>query len=121
MTHIENKQDLVNWLEDNAPASTMRAVRDGRIELFGLFDPIPSSPNPGLIVQVTSAITNRIWYVVVSMQMKKPFYYAWEIKEPPWENWMGCWMGWRTNNPLYRGDDHDKCRIQYEMATARRR
>lgn len=112
MTHIETRQDLMEWLEDNAPASTMRAVREGQVELLGLFNPIPSSSNPGWIVQVTSAITGRGWYVVISMQMKKPFYYTWVIKKPPWENWRGKHVG----NPLYYGDDPSKYRELYEMA-----
>jgi len=102
MTHITNRQQLIDWLEDNAPLSTLRAVRDGTVELLGLFDPVPSSSNPGWIVAVTSAITKNIWYVVVSMQMKKPFYYTWIIEKVPWKNWMGEHM----SNPLHRGDNY---------------
>lgn len=110
MTHIHNRQQLINWLEDNAPPSTLRAVRDGQVELLGLFDSIPSSSNFGWIVAVTSLITGRTWYVVVSMQMKKPFYYTWMIEEVPWGNWIGGIM----DNPLHRGDDHDAYRIKCE-------
>ena len=101
MTHIENRQQLITWLEDNAPPSTLRAVRDGQVELLGLFDPIPSSSNPGWITVVTSAITTRTWNVVVSMQLKKPFFYTWMIEEVPWGNWKGD----RMRNPLHSGDD----------------
>jgi hypothetical protein len=100
MTHITNRQQLLEWLEDNAPSSTLRAVRDGQVELLGLFDPIPSSSNPGWILVVTSAITKRIWNVVVSMQNVKPFYYTWMIEEVPWKNW----IGYQTDNPLHLGD-----------------
>lgn len=117
MIHINTRRQLIEWLEDNAPtASTQRAVRDGMVELLGLFNPIPSSPNPGWIIAVTSLITGTTWNIVVAMQMKRPFYYTWIIKEVPWENWVGEHMSWQ----LHRGDNHDKCRLNYEMATTRR-
>lgn len=113
MTHIHNRQQVIEWLEDNAPtASTQRAVRDGPVELLGLFDPIPSSSNPGWIVAVTSIITGKTWNVVVSMQMKKPFYYTWMIEKVPWENWKGNRMG----NPLHHGDHWIRNQCLYEIA-----
>lgn len=100
MTYIENRQQLITWLEDNAPPSTLRAVRDSQVELLGLFDPIPTSSNPGWILIVTSMITKRTWNVVVSMQLKKPFYYTWMIEKVPWGSWIGDVM----DNPLHHGD-----------------
>lgn len=113
MIHINTRQQLIEYLEDNAPtASTMRAVRDGQVELLGLFTPIPSSSNPGWVVAVTSLITGKIWNVVVSMQMKKPFYYTWIIKEVPWNSW----QGYGTNNPLHYGDDREKNQRSFALA-----
>lgn len=114
MTHINTRQQLITWLEDNSPTpSTLRAVRDGQVELLGLFDPIPSSSNPGWIVRVTSAITGREWYVVISMRkFKKPTYYAWVVGEVPWRSW----QGYRTENPLHYGDDRERCQKLYEKS-----
>lgn len=114
MQHIDTRNQLIDWLEDNAPTiSTQRAVRDGNIELLGLFDPIPSSSNPGWIIQTTSLITGKTWNIVVSMQRQKPFYYSWLIKDIPWKSWRGA----DGYNSLIYGDDPN--RYYDEMVAAR--
>lgn len=74
------------------------------MELLGLFNPIPSSSNPGWIVKATSLITGKTWNIVVSMQKKKPFYYGWIVENVPWKTWQGI----DELNPLMCGDNPDK-------------
>lgn len=106
MTHIINRQQLINWLEDNAPTpSTKRAVRDGQVELLGLFNPIPSSSYPGFVIYVISSITEKGWYIGMRQQSKPPYnYHTWVIGEMLWKNWAGD----KYENLLCQGDFPDK-------------
>lgn len=102
MQHIHNRNQLIEWLEDNSPTrSTQRAVRDGVIELLGLFTPAPGSSNPGFVIYTISPITKKGWYIGVRQREKVPYnYYSWIIEKMSWKNWAGN----KYENPLCRGD-----------------
>lgn len=110
---IHNRQQLVEWLEDHAPTPTaLRAARDGGIELLGFFNPIPSSSNPGWIVQITSLLSKQVFNIVVAIQKKLPVHYAWQIGPVPWKNW----NPYDVDEGMNCGDKPEAYRVLREMA-----
>lgn len=87
MTHFQNKEHLLMWLENNCPRKgVVRALRDGTVELLGGFSLIPPGKHPGWIVRVTST-SNREWIIAV---IAYPHRYGIRIlSEVPWLNWAG--------------------------------
>ncbi len=100
MRHIRNKNDLLAWLEKNAPRKAIaNAMIDGRTELLGFFNPIFAGSNPGWIVKITSK-RKMSWNVIVTIgKLGLPVYHAYTIKSVSWENYAG------GDTPLSAGDN----------------
>lgn len=100
MLNWQNKTDLINWLQDNAPTpSTERALQSGQsVTLLGGFKPLPDSNSPGFIVRIVS-ITNRVYHVAVTMD---------DFRDPRtfligYIDW-GHYVGMDSKHELYRGE-----------------
>lgn len=119
--HIHNRNDLINWLEKNAPYKAIaRALQEGQVENLGAFS---GSNFTGWIVKVTSKF-NRVWYVKIQPIKEFHTYGTVLIKEVPWENWIGFTM----NTKLYKGDKHkeyllilDKSLLDRELRNGRQK
>ena len=102
MKHIRNKNELLAWLEDNAPRKAIaNAMLEGKVELFGFFNPVPNSFNAGWIIKVTSK-RGLTWNVVVAMDRGGlPIYHAYTVKAILWKNYRS------GNTPLFAGDNSE--------------
>ncbi len=109
--HIRNRNDLIEWLESNAPRRAIaRALQEGLVENLGAFEKVGASSQPGWIVKVTSKF-NKVWYVTVYYKQKFRCFIR-EL-EPCWKNWIGEY----AKNKLYQGDNP----LQYkELRDARK-
>ena len=100
MKHIRNKNDLLAWLEDNAPRKAIaNAMIDGNTELCGFFNPAPNSSLAGWVVKITSK-RKMPWNVIVTIgKLGLPVYHVYTIKSVSWENYVG------GDTPLFAGDN----------------
>ena len=100
MKHIRNKNELLEWLEDNAPRKAIaNAMLEGKVELLGAFHgSFGGVFNMGWIVKVTSK-RGLSWDIVIIISRSKPGYFAYTIKKIPWGSYVG------GNNPLFAGDN----------------
>ena len=99
MKQIRNKNDLLAWLENNAPRKAIaNTMLEGKVELLGFFNPIFAGSNPGWIVRVTSK-RGLSWNVVIVISKYSIEYFLYTIKEIPWENYVG------GDTPLFAGDN----------------
>lgn len=102
MQRFRTKNDLLKWVEDNAPFGAIKtAMLGGRIELLGAFTCIPGSSNPGWIVRITSKRAQTRWLVAVTVNDLKQKIYAFTLgsMDAPWEYYRG------GATPLYAGDN----------------
>ncbi len=99
MKRIRNKNDLLAWLEQNAPRKAIaNAMIDGNIELLGFFNLTPGSTNHGWIIRVTSK-RKLTWNVAIVVNIYTHNYFTYTIKEVHWENYIG------GDIPLFAGDN----------------
>ncbi len=100
MKQIRNKNDLLAWLEKNAPRKAVaNAMIDGRTELYGFFNPAPNSSLAGWVVKITSK-RKMSWNVIVTIgKLGLPVYHVYTIKSVSWENYVG------GDTPLFAGDN----------------
>ena len=100
--HIRNRNDLIKWLENNAPSRAIaRALQEGQVENLGAFEQIILGCQPGWIVKVTSKF-NKMWYVAV--QPSGHGFKAFSYGIAPWN----FWIGGKTKNELYQGDNPER-------------
>lgn len=100
MQYIRNRNELIEWLEENIPIKAIvRALLEGEHEVLGAFREIPPGNEPGWIVKITSA-HRKVWYVVIQGDRVKHRYTLRCIDSPPWQYWVGD----QSDNPMYRGD-----------------
>ena len=98
MEHFMDRNDLMLWLENNVPRKAIEyAMVDGKIELLGAFSSITANSNSGWIVKVTSK-RGLSWNIAIVPSNTKHTYFAYTIKEVPWEYYMG------GNRTLFAGD-----------------
>ncbi len=104
MEHIRTRNDLINWLENNAPFKAIkRALQEGRVENLGAFE---SETNYGWIVKIISKF-DKIWHIRISPLSGLNFYGTILIDCVPWEYWIGD----KSTNTLYRGDHPDRYKV----------
>lgn len=93
-----NRDQLLNWLDQNAPTrAVQRGLHSGLpVVILGGFKPVPNSNRPGWIVLVNTK-TGREYYVAIAIgQNRTP--YAYLIDYIDWKDY--C----ESDHPLYRGD-----------------
>lgn len=101
MQYIRTRNDLIKWLEENAPRKAIGfAMTDGEIELLGVFSPVPGNCGIGWIVKVTSK-HGLSWNVVITINKYIHKYYAYTIKTILWKDYSGGGV------PIFAGDDPD--------------
>ncbi len=99
MKQIRNKNDLLAWVEIHTSRKAIaNAMIEGKVELFGFFNPAPRSSQSGWIIQITSKY-GKIWNVAVTFGKCGLQYYTYTIVEIPWKNYVG------GNTPLFAGDN----------------
>jgi hypothetical protein len=94
MVRIRTRDQLLNWLEDDAARlnrrSVVRAFAEGAVEVLGGFNTDP----PCWIIKMRGI--NKVWKIAVFARTNG---YGWKLLDRvPWEKWVG------GNSPLYRGD-----------------
>ena len=112
ITHF-NKNELLNWLDHNAPSkSVQRALRSGYpITILGGFNPLPNSNSPGWIVLVNSK--SREYYIAVAVDMfRGPRSYL--IDYIDWASYTG------GTHPLYKGDIPEHAEEHKQLGTVER-
>lgn len=116
--HIHTRDNLIEWLEDNAPYKGIRrALVYGTNENLGGFKNIPPGCVGGWIVRIRSK-HNREWIVAVGENIKGKYISYILIGTPiPWESWEGN----KSSNPLYRGDNPEAYKLlrDKELSNAR--
>lgn len=105
MMHFRDRNDIIEWAEQNLPPqyrAVARAFRRGSIEFLGGFSDIISLP--GWIIKVTSKF-RKVYYVAIVVE-SVPFAEMCVviIDNVPWEHWDGD----KSDNPLYQGDNPEK-------------
>lgn len=97
--HIRNRNELISWLENNAPFRAIaRAIQEGQVENLGAFEAVSIR---GWVIKVTSKF-NKIWYIKITPLPKLNFYGTVLINAVPWEFWIGETY---QDNKLYCGDN----------------
>lgn len=98
--HIRNRNELISWLENNAPSRAIaRATQEGQVENLGAFEQVTGAAfQPGWIVKVTSRF-KKTWYVAVTTPVRE--FKAYIIDAVPWDKWVGEF----AQNTIYQGDN----------------
>jgi hypothetical protein len=100
--HIRTRNDLIKWLEDNAPRPCIRRAltEGGTNENLGAFSCVIPS-HPGWIVKICGKM--QTWIVATKPHSVQE-YITCVLKEVPWKYWEGD----KSENPLYQGDNPEK-------------
>ena len=98
---IKTRDNLIEFLEENASGRYLRALQNHN-ENLGAFSQICSDDTAGWIVQVTSKYGN-IYHLAA---FEKHFDYLVVVlnRKIPWKYWVGD----KSKNPLYQGDNPEK-------------
>ena len=107
---IHCRDHLINWLVKESKSDVLlhNALTDAgtRVELFGLFDPLPGGKHPGWLVDVTSHRGRKDLIAIVKDYLDRParWYIAGGID---WDNWQGpsddVLVGGDANGPVATG------------------
>ena len=98
--HFQSRLHIVSWLEKNCPRKAIvRALREGSVEFYGGFNPVPPATDPGWVMRVTS-VYDKTWYVAVLCHDCR--YGIRILKDVPWQFWVGSTAKNRTT--LMNGD-----------------
>lgn len=115
--HINNRRQLLEWLDPHIPIqyrSVARSVREGSIEFLGGFNHIPPSNRPGWIVRSRSKF-RRYHYVAVIPQFMKLCHII-ILDKIPWQYWNQS----DSENSFYAGDRPDLYRRLRNAKTKKR-
>ena len=95
-----NKNQLLAWLDQNAPTkSVQRALVSGLpVTILGGFKPLPNSNSPGWIVLVNSKAGREYYIAIAVNNFRDPRAYL--IDHIDWASYCGD----KSKHPLYRGD-----------------
>ena len=97
MQHFRTRNDLLEWLESNAPHRQIRrAVAEGETELYGYFKGSAFMPE-GWVVRIKSRF-NKEWLICVYLEPHAHVYHATVINTVIWCYWGG------GNSELFQGD-----------------
>ncbi len=100
--HIRTRNDLISWLEENAPRRAIaRALQEGQVENLGVFFRLYPSLFTGWIIKVESR-HKKIWYVVIRESGHE--FIAYQKEKVPWKYWAGD----KFKNKLHQGDKPKK-------------
>lgn len=101
MIHFRTKNQLLEWLESNAPYRAIRrALIEGKVELYGYFEDDAFMPN-GWVVDVQSRFGNE-WFVCVYLDSYTHTYRTMILHTVIWGYWKG------GNSELFQGDHPEK-------------
>ncbi len=109
-----DKNQLLNWLDNNAPSrSVQRALKSGYpITIRGGFNPLPNSNSPGWIVLVNSKSGQEYYIAVVVDMFRGPRSYL--IDYIDWSSYTG------GTHPLYKGDIPEHAEEHKQLETVER-
>lgn len=114
MQTFHTRQQLINWLSNNAPDRIIsKAVAQGEMELLGGFSPVAGSSYPGFIVYIIETLGIGVYkstYVGIVIDNQRHSIRSFRVREPNWKDW----IGWKSNNVLYQGDDYEANIEKYE-------
>ena len=115
ITHF-NKNELLNWLDQNAPTkSVQRALSSGQpITILGGFKPLPNSNSPGWIVLANSKAGREYYIAIAVNNFRDPRAYL--IDYIDWASYCGD----KSKHPLYRGDIAEHAMEQKFLGTIER-
>ena len=109
MTHLRTRNEIMQWLEDNAPRPAItRAMQDGSAELLGVFRHVSPCRTMGWIVEVITK-HGTVWHVAIKPTQFTGDYVSHVVGRVPWEHWMGD-TGEGQNKQLCAGDNPEKYR-----------
>lgn len=101
---IRTRNDLIKFLEDNAPTGAILRATLNHNENLGGFWKLPVNKIGGWIVRVTSKF-NKQWLLAIHPDERTiSGYKIWIISSIPWKYWEGDY----SKNPLYQGDNPKK-------------
>ncbi len=104
MVHIQNRTDLMEYIEANFDMqAVITAMVTGITEHLGMFNDCPHPGSAGFIVRVTSQHGPQ-WTVIVHHTKGTKTRHIGLMREVPWINW----IGWYAFGQLYEGDDFNK-------------
>lgn len=89
---VHCRDHLINWLVKESKSDVLlhSALTESgsQVELFGIFDPLPGSKNPGWLIEVTSYRNRKDLIAIVKDYLGRPvrWYIAGGID---WNNWKG--------------------------------
>jgi len=97
MTHFKTRNHLLEWLEEHAPYRQIRrAVVEGEVELYGLFEDSVFMPE-GWALRVRSRF-GKEWFLSVYLNNQTHKYRAIVVHAIVWDYWKG------GNSELFAGD-----------------
>lgn len=98
MIHFRTRNDLLEWLDDNAPYRQIRrAVAEGEVELYGYFKGSAFMPE-GWVVRVKSRF-GKEWLMCIYLKPHAHAYHTMAINTVIWYYWQG------GNSELFQGDN----------------
>lgn len=100
---IKTRNNLIEYLEENASGRYLRALQNYN-ENLGAFSQVLDYNTPGWIVKVTSKHGNVYHIAVIIQSPIQRFMLAILYKDPPWKYWIGD----QSKNQLYQGDNPKK-------------
>jgi len=101
---IHTRQQLIEWIEENVTDRTLQcAMNRGDLEVLGGFNPLPTSANPGWIIQIKTVCATYL-VAVAHDQSNLGRFYWFNAPHVPWQNWTGHkWIG-DKGHELEKGD-----------------
>ena len=97
---IHTRSQLLDWIKQHVNDRVLKlAIERGSVEVLGGFEPLPTSANPGWLVQVTSSY-GHTYLIAVASDPTTYGEYWFQAPRVPWANWIGH----KSTNPLYQGD-----------------
>jgi len=101
--HFQSRLHIVSWLEKTCPRKAIvRALREGQVEFFGGFNPVPPTTDPGWIIRVTS-VYGKIWYIAIIAY--RDHYGIRILKDVFWGSWVGTFPQGTPRTQLFSGDN----------------
>lgn len=99
---IKTRDNLIEFLEKNASGRYLRALQNHN-ENLGAFSRVLNNA-PGWVVKAETKRGNVYYLVVIVSLLIELDIFAILFREPPWKYWIGD----KSKNPLYQGDNPEK-------------